>query len=265
MPNPLLLNLFWEVGKLKNVGLKRAEAYHRLGLQNIRDLIFYLPYQIIDRRYTPALTEVLNGSVITQTITVEEHKFNFSRNKRSPQKIICANKTGKLTLVYFNASLNYLKEKYEIGKTILVSGKAEFSNGDLQMVHPDIVAEPIEIDKVKILEPVYHTTYGLNSKFLNLTIQNSLKFIPALPEWLPQDLLDKHGWISWLGSLKHAHHPENEDEVIGDSKYKQRLAFDELLASQLALSLARKNYQKQSKAELNFHGVLTKKLYEQLP
>ncbi|KIE05891.1 RecG-like helicase [Candidatus Jidaibacter acanthamoeba] len=265
MPNPLLLNLFWEVRKLKNIGSKRAEAYHRLGLQNIRDLIFYFPYQIIDRRYSPALSEVLNGTIITEVVTVEEHKFNISRNKRTPQKVICSNETGKLTVIYFNANLNHLKETFRIGRTILVSGKVEYNSGELQMVHPDIVANPTEVDRVKILEPVYHSTYGLNSRFLNLTIQNTLKFIPTLPEWLPQGLLDKHGWISWLSSLQHAHHPEHIDEVSGDSKYKQRLAFDELLATQLALSLARKHYQKQSKPELNFHGVLTNKLYEQLP
>ncbi len=265
MPNPLLLNLFWEVKKLKNVGPKRASAYHRIGLQNIRDLIFYLPYQIIDRRYSPPLHELIPGKVTTQSVTVIEHKFNETRNKKAPQKVICSNDSGKLALVYFNASLSYLKELFELGRTIVVSGKAEYNNLELQMVHPDIVANLNDIDKVKILEPVYHATYSLNSRFLGITIKNTLKFIPSLPEWIPMHIMSKHGWLSWRDSLKHIHYPENEEEVTGDSKYKQRLAFDELLATQLSLSLARRNYQRQTKPQLNFSGVLVKKLYAQLP
>lgn len=259
----LLYNLFADLKNMKGVGPKRYQAYQRLGCHIVRDLIFHYPTGTLDRRATPPINTIYNEQIVTLIVKVDKHIPPSSR--RTPYKIICSNDSGHITIIYFNAHFETIKNKYIIGQSIVISGKVERQLGELQIVHPDIVSPASDYNKVCKLEPIYPLTYSLNNRYLSETISNILKYVPPLPEWLPQNILDELKFPSWQQALHQIHNPQHSKEVEGNTPAKDRLAFDELLAQQLSLLIARSKAFKKPKSPLVFSGSYVNNLRALLP
>ena len=203
-----------------------------------------------------------DGQIVTLLVRID--RYIVPSSKRAPYKIICSNETGVIALIYFNG-VELIKNKYQIGQKIVISGKIEKGIDRFQMTHPDIVAPESDFEKIKSLEPIYPLTYGLNNKYLSETIRNIIKFLPKLPEWLPDDILNSFKLPSWNEAIYNIHHPKSASDVLQNTKAKDRLAIDELLAQQLSLQIARKNALKKPKLPLNFTGNLFNEMRKVLP
>src|SRR5690606_19968814 len=92
---------------------------------------------------------------------------------------------------------------------------------------------------LRAVEPVYPMTAGLPSKTLLKAVEGALDRLPALPEWIEPSYLKRRGWLPWREALLAAHRPQSEADLAPEAPARQRLAFDELLANQLALALVR--------------------------
>ncbi len=258
----LLYNLFADLNNIKGVGPKRYQAYQRLGCTKVLDLLFHYPNNILDRRASPDMRMSYDGQIVTLLVRID--RYIVPSSKRAPYKIICSNETGVIALIYFNG-VELIKNKYQIGQKIVISGKIEKGIDRFQMTHPDIVAPESDFEKIKSLEPIYPLTYGLNNKYLSETIRNIIKFLPKLPEWLPDDILNSFKLPSWNEAIYNIHHPKSASDVLQNTKAKDRLAIDELLAQQLSLQIARKNALKKPKLPLNFTGNLFNEMRKVLP
>ncbi len=246
-----LYSWFSEVTTIKGIGDKASQSLARLlrrmagpeseekvFIPRLRDVLFHLPVSVIDRRYSPPLLQAEAGNVITALVTVEKHNAAPKRS-RAPYRIICSNASGTLTLVYFNAEHSWLETAFPLGAQRIVSGRVELYDGMLQMPHPDIVATPEEREKVMKLEPVYPLSEGLSSRRLAGWIAQAFARVKALPEWLDTAYVKQQGWCDHVEALRRLHYPESKQELMDDAPARLRLAYDELLASQLALALVR--------------------------
>ena len=262
--HPILSNLFLPISTLKGVGNKRVELLHKLGCYNLRDVLFHLPHDKIDRRASPPLTNLIDGQVISTVIQVDELSA-FTRFKK-PFKIACSNETGHLMLVYFNVNRKFIEQNFSVGKRLAISGKVSFS-ADKQptIVHPDVITFADNLAKIKRIESVYPTTFGLHSRSLSLIIADAVNYVPTLPEWINQEILSKYQWPSFKEAISKIHLPQNDNEISQNSLLYQRLAFDELLAHQLQLAMARNEIKRIIKEPLVTNGILTKKLIDLLP
>ena len=134
------------------------------------------------------------------------------------------------------------EKAFEIGSKITISGKVERFNNALQMTHPDYV----NTKNIPLFEEIYPLTAGLTNKALRQTIQNILPIIPNLPEWLDGNFLFQHQWKSWRDSLVSLHNATTNEELAENSPYVERLAFDEILANQIALGIMRERIKNNS-------------------
>ena len=180
--------------------------------------------------------------MVTLTVQVEAH-FP-SRDKRKPYKVRCSDDSGFLTLVFFHARADYLERLLPVGEPRVVSGRIEHFAGEIQMAHPDHVVPIGEADAIRRVEPVYPMTAGLSPKTLGKAIAAALEKAPDMPEWLDPAFRGKRQWASWQDSLLSAHAPEDEGALSPLTKVRERLAYDELLANQLALALIRATQRK---------------------
>lgn len=265
MSIPKLVNLFSHVSRLPGLGPKRIEAFKRLGCQNIRDLLYHFPTNLVDRTFSPPLSSAQGGSIITHMVTVEDLLPPKSYKSRKPYIISCSNETGNIDIIYFNLSPSIIEKKFAVGERVVISGKTERIMGNLQMVHPDIVMPVHHYQNVTGIEPVYPLTYTLTNRIVYIAIKNALQFLPKLDEWISTDLIKKYGWNSWYDSIKKAHSPKKFEDTLPNSKALERLAYDELLAQQISLQLARLQVKKPQKQPLQFSGNLVLKLKENLP
>jgi ATP-dependent DNA helicase RecG len=232
-----LTSLFAQVTSLPGIGPRLGKLVERLAGPLVVDLLWHLPAGVIDRRNAPPIAKAQAGTVATLTVTVDEHIV--PNNRRQPYRVWCSDQTGRLCLTYFNGREDYLKKLLPPGEHRVVSGKVELYQGEVQITHPEHVVPIEELDLVLRVEPVYGLTTGLTQRPLQKAITAALERAPELPEWQDAAYLKKQKWPGWKAALGTAHAPAEEADLFPMTPARARLAFDELLASQLAIALVR--------------------------
>ena len=258
----ILFPLFKTVGSLKGVGPKIAALLEKVAGGRVRDLAFHLPGGVIDRRYQPKIIDAEPGRLATVKVRVVDHRPG--RSRRMPYRVITADATGELVLVFFHASRPYLEKLLPVAETRLVSGMVEDYRGALQMTHPDHIVPAGEAENLPLIEPVYPQTAGLTGKTLRKAVDRALESLPDLPEWLDDPLRHRQGWPGWRQAVLSAHAPDAPEALAADTPARRRLAYDELLANQLALVLVRAR-QKKRPGPVVPAGALAAKAQELLP
>jgi ATP-dependent DNA helicase RecG len=122
-----------------------------------------------------------------------------------------------------------------IGATILAHGRLARFRDRWQLTHPDIL-DPADAGRAI---PLYRLTEGLTQGRLRAAVAAALAGLPALPEWLTPERVGAECWPAWDEAMRALHTPATEDDLAPESAARSRLAYDELLAGQLALGLTR--------------------------
>src|SRR5690349_13191843 len=239
----LLTSLFASVTTLPGVGPKVAKLLARVTGQEdgarVADLVFHLPTGSIDRRARPKLRDVEPGTVVTVAVTIDRHRAPPPGRSRAPFSVYASDDTGDLVLTYFGAHTDYVAKLLPVGAQRYVSGTTALYDGMLQMVHPDRVVDEAGLARLPLIEPVYPLTEGLFPNQLHKAIDAAVDRLPALPEWQDPAYLDREKFPAFAEALRHVHRPEAPDDVLPSSPAWARLAYDQLLAGQLALALMR--------------------------
>ena len=228
---PEILNpLFAEVEVLKGVGPALAKPLKRLGLERAVDLLFHLPTGWVERKRVETVDVADAGSVVTVLVTPVDYRQG---GPRSPFRVHTTDRAGNyLTLTYFH-NPGWAKKQLPLGEPRVVSGRMERYGEELQIVHPDYVLPPAEALDLPEREPVYPLSEGLTSRRLGDLAHQALARVPELGEWVEPSLLAARGWPAWREALGEAHGGR------GGPAARQRLAYDEVFANQLALMLVR--------------------------
>jgi ATP-dependent DNA helicase RecG len=259
----ILYPLFKSVTALPGIGPRLGKLVAAVAGPKLVDLLWHLPSGLIDRRYAPTIAAARPGAIATMTVTVEKHRK--PPNKRLPYKVICSDGTGRLTLVFFHAHEDYLMKALPEGETRVVSGKVDIFNNEIQITHPDHIGTLDELAKLQTIEPVYPLTAGLTLKVLAKAVRAALDQAPDLPEWLDPAFFKRQGWTPWRQALLDAHAPQDESALTPTAPPRSRLAYDELLANQLALALVRRVLRRRKGRAIKGDGRLRAKAQAALP
>ena len=244
MRPPVLDPLFAPVSTLPGIGPKIAKLVSGLvGAQpdrdaTVADLLFHIPHSLIDRRHRPGIAYSENGDIVTLDVVIGRHQAP-PRHSKAPYKISAHDDTGQINFVFFHPRRDWLEKTFPEGERRIVSGKVEWFNDRPQMVHPDYSLKPEEAAEMPPIEPVYPLTAGLAAKTLQKAVRAAVERLPHLPEWLDDAYLRQTGWPDFTEALTTLHAPKEQQDIDPASPYVQRLAYDELLASQLALAMVR--------------------------
>ncbi|MFH1803556.1 MAG: ATP-dependent DNA helicase RecG [Pseudomonadota bacterium] len=260
----ILFPLFAEIDSLPGIGPRLKPLVVRLiGGEHVADLLWHLPSSLIDRRFSPPLSETIDGSIVTQDVIVERHEP--SSDRRRPYRVICRTDSGFLVLAFFNARPKYLGDMLPVGEKRIVSGKIDHFRGEYQITHPDRIGTEAERDQIQTVEPVYPMSAGVTGKTLIKAIAAALDHLPDLPEWHDAALQKRHQWPDIKTALHHIHHPQGEGDLSPDHPARRRLAYDELLANQLALALIRAKMRTLGGRSIAGDGRLRAQLTHHLP
>ena len=263
--SPLLASLT----SLPGVGPKLERLYARLldrEAPRVIDLLLHLPSGAIDRRARPKLNEVQAGQVVTVAVSVDEHRPAPPHRARAPYRIVTSDDTGQtLTLTFFNARKDYLEKLLPVGEMRYVSGTAEVYDGNLQMVHPDRVVDEKGFADLPLVETVYPLTEGLALGNVRRAMDSALARLPDLPEWQDEAWLARERFPAFTDALRHLHRPHEPHDIFPESLAWTRLAYDELLAGQLALALVRAHMRRQAGRGSASEGRLRARILKALP
>lgn len=268
MISPELFAFFMPLGRVRGVGPKTVEAFKRLGLENIRDLLLYSPSSLIDRSKIVDLRAVLSGQIVTQVMVVDKIVSPQPRSK-APTRVICSHDGFIINLLYFNAkALNTAIIK--VGASIAISGEVSnvvnrgYNDKVIEIAHPDLVKPAEFLKELATVEPVYPSTYGTTSRYIHNAIKNALVHLPALNEWLSDEIVREFSLPSFKESILALHNPKSELDLFANALPRVRLAYDEMLAHELRLKLLRKTKVKVQRKPFGFVGELKNKLLANL-
>ena len=245
---PDILNpLFAEVEVLKGIGPQLAKPLKRLGLARVVDVLFHLPVGWIERKRVETVDAADAGRVVTVEVTPLDYRQG---GPRSPFRVQAADRDGNfLTLTYFN-NPGWAKKQLKLGEPRIVSGKMELYGQELQIVHPDHVVAPGEAASIPDREPVYSLSEGLTNHRLGQLAAQALARVPALAEWIESSLAERRGWLGWAEALEAGHRSRD------GARARERLAYDEVFANQLALMLVRASSRRRKGVKLKGDGRL---------
>ena len=240
---PALLDpLFAPAATLPGVGPKIAKLIDRLldrAGARVIDLLFHLPYATLDRRARPKIRDAAWDAIATLEVRVAEHRPPPNARSKAPYKVLVEDETGDVELVFFLANHEWIRKQLPLGATRWVSGKLEMWDGHLQMVHPDRVMDAEALAKMPAVEPVYGLTEGLFPRVLAKAVQGALGRAPRLPEWIADANAQRLRAPDFAAALDAMHNPRQPGDIDPTRPAWTRLAYDELLANQLALLMVR--------------------------
>ena len=259
----ILFPLFAPAHTLPGIGPRLEKLLERIAGPKVVDLLWHLPTGLIDRRSRPKIAEARDGEIATMEVTVGLHVP--PRTKRLPYRIHVSDETGEMQLVFFNARQDYLMRILPEGARRIISGRIELYQGAPQMTHPDHIVGPDELAEMPLLEPIYPLTAGLPLKAVRKATRGALTLPPDLPEWQDGAWMRENRWQGWRASLIAAHEPQSAADLAPDAPARARLAYDELLANQLALGLVRLRMKKRPGRPVMGDGRLRRKVEAALP
>jgi ATP-dependent DNA helicase RecG len=229
------------------------------------DLLWHMPTGVIDRRTEPNLVDAVPGTIVTLELRVLKHKPPPRGNNKAPYKVTCEDDTGRIDLVFFRAERSFIEKQLPVGEIRYVSGRIERYGEALQMAHPDYIVAPETRDELPMLEPVYPLTAGLSGKVIIKAVRQAIERVPELPEWQERAWLEARGWPEFKSALMRVHQPADAQDVSNGAPPWQRLAYDELLAGQLAFALVRQNLKVERGRRLSGDGRLRADITAALP
>lgn len=231
----------------------------------VRDLVFHLPSGVVDRRKRVAVAQAPEGEIVSLALRVTRHFFPGGKGGNQPARILTADETGEITLTYFRPNRPWIEKLLPLDAEVLVSGKVERFNGRPSMVHPDFVAPLDEVEHLALVEPVYPMTAGLSPRTLRKAVEAALTSIPLLEEWIEPQARARLRLPAFAEALLQIHNPETPAHAEPTSPAFQRLAYDEFLASQMALALSRQRMRKLRGQSLCGDGALRARVLGALP
>jgi ATP-dependent DNA helicase RecG len=226
---------------LKSIGPKRAESFRKIGIETIRDLLFYFPSRHLDRTTTLSAAKaygyLMNGYDGELTIIgkVEDKEKRYF-NRKEILKIQFRDSTGYFECVWFQGA-KYFSDIFNTGDIFAVSGKASLSKyGNLQFTHPDFDRitedESLSFLNTGKIIPFYRIPKELKvtnlgdlslRRILNYAVEN---YVELLIENLPQSLLETNKLLCIVDAVRNFHFPQRKENLtLALKRFKFEEAF----------------------------------------
>ncbi len=231
MQHDSLVPVFAPLTSLRGIGPALATLLARAcGGERVLDLLFHLPASYLDRRERPTIAQAQPGHIVTLEVELVRHERPV--RPRQPWRLVVRDATGFAELAFFRPGGH---SRLRPGARLLVSGRLERFADRLSMTNPDHLMEVSEGERLPQVEPVWPLTAGLWSRQVARAMAQALDRAPNFPEWHDPALLRRERWPAFRDALRAVQAPA---EPPGPEP-RRRLAYDELLANQVALAIVR--------------------------
>ncbi|NVN05968.1 ATP-dependent DNA helicase RecG [Asaia spathodeae] len=243
--SPLLAPL----ATLPGIGPRYADLLRKVACgPRIIDLLFTLPTSYTDRRTLLTLREAREQLMPGATLTARLRVLDIATpsRPRQPFRIRACDDTDEIEILFFHQSF---VRSVAVGDELAVSGRLERYGLSLTMPHPDYMLGWARRETIPPIDPVWPLTAGLFPSVMRRAVHKALDLMPPLPEWITAERLARHNWPGFTQALETLHRPSTDGDQNWSSlalPARERLAYDECLADQLSIAMARREARAQT-------------------
>lgn len=257
---------------LAGIGPQTAIRLRKMGIHTLQDLLFHLPLRYQDLSRITAIAALQAGC---SALVCGEIEF-VETPQRGRHTLVCRirDHSGSLNLRFFHFSARQL-QLLQRGRLLGCYGELRHGYAGLEMAHPEYrIVQQAEQLLDPLLRPVYPVTEGLNQASIRKAVRQALERClqhdaDGIRDWLPAELLQRHGYPALAEAIRHLHHPPPAMATALTTAQRpaslQRLAFEELLAHHLALLQGRLHYREVPAPVLAANAAVRSAVLQRLP
>ncbi len=220
-----MLTLNSRLTELKGVGKVRAEAFSRLGLFTLRDVLYHFPRAYQNRGDIKNITEVRHGETAAFLLTVGTVPRNAQiRRGMTLTKFRAFDSSDSLEVVFFNQP--YLKDFFVVGEQYRFYGKIVAGKRNIVMLSSPAYEKYDENKPLADFVPIYSISEGLTRKGMGEAVGEALRCASSeMFDTLPEDIRRKRGLCTLSYALSNIHHPTDMQSLRTAGR---RLSYDEM-------------------------------------
>ena len=248
---------------LKGVGPVIAEGLAKKGIETIDDLLYYVPLRWLDRGEVKRIEQLKAGEEASVVARVDSYRSMFFRHARKKGfEMIVSDGTGFLSLKWFQWTKGYLQKICVKDSTLFLSGKVGVFNGNLQMVHPEVIVIGDDEDPgdARKIVPLYSQIDGVKQGFLRRIIGEAIKSLGTSNAGvLSEETQKASGLMTLNNAMWNIHAPSVEDfsRDVGKESIR-RLILEEYLHFQITIMAKKKKMMKEAGISFKTGGPVEK-------
>ena len=255
-------NLDAPITTVTGLSAKLAPKFRRLGVETVRDMLYFFPRRHIDYSKRKTIAELDVGEEQTVVATVWQAQEAVFGGRRATEAIV-GDESGNMRVVWFNQP--YLAKQLRTNSQLVLSGKVSLFKGVKVFQSPEY--EPLvseDLTHTGRLIPLYPLTEGLSPRVVRRLVKETVDlWAPRLPDFLPEKVRGRAQLLELSEAVKQAHYPESEQFK---HRARERLAFDELFLIQLGVLSRRRDWQVGSAAhQIEPEGEVLEAFISSLP
>lgn len=256
---------------LKGVGLALEKKFAVIGIHNVQDLLFHLPFRFEDRTRINTISLIRAGDQAQLEGEIVTSKILFGRQRSLQCGLLDSSGIVNLRFFHFSAAQ---KKSLQPGTKIRCFGEVRRSRNGIEIYHPEykILRPGEDLPVSKTLTPIYPATEGLQQTRLRNIIQQALVLLEStnsVKDYLPASLIAELKMPSLIDAIKLIHQPPLEIPLDwinnGMNQGQRRLAFEELLANRLCMRRFKLQSNQQNAPAFNDSDKLLSPFLKQLP
>lgn len=232
-----MLTLSSSIQYLKGVGPKKYLYLQNMGLSTIQDLLFYFPRDWENRQITKKINNIKYGEKITLFGKIEDFNIIKTRSNIAILEALISDETGSINAKWFRKisrrydTLFYLKQDLKKSAFIFVYGEVDIDG--FKVLDYEIADEQNQSLNLNRIVPIYPATEKIDNKSLRKLVYQILTNPNIkLPDFLPQNLLQKYLFLEFNEALRKIHFP---NDWMEQKEAYFRLAFNEFFLLELIL------------------------------
>jgi len=215
---------------IKGIGPNIAPKFAKLGVKNIRDILYFFPTRHVDYSQLKTVSQLSEGAEETIIANVWEAQVSYPGGRKSSEAIV-GDATGNVRAVWFNNP--YIARLLKPNTRIVLSGRVKLFNGRFVFESPEWEPEEGDLTHTGRLVPIYPLTEGLSQRVVRRLVKSAVDhWANAVIDFLPGDIKTGSSLLDLPQAIAQAHYPD--DRAIYD-RARTRLAFDELFLLQLGV------------------------------